>query len=309
MAGLAAAACDVDPSQALVMSTGVIGEFLPMDRIASGVKAAAAAIGDQEPHLLSAARGIMTTDTAHKIAGRTLTVNGREIRVTGLAKGAGMIGPRMATMLTIILTDASVHPADAQQALVNAVDQSFNCISVEGHMSTNDTVLLLASGEAMDRPLTPAEMPGFETALNEVCVDLARMIPNDGEGASHLITLNVRGCASRDDAHRIATSIANSALVKTGIAGADPNWGRFLSAAGQTGVDFRPDQLTLSLNGTVVYMDGAPTKFDRSKLSTSIRENRETVVDLQFNEGDASIRFWTSDLTVDYVRFNAEYTT
>jgi glutamate N-acetyltransferase/amino-acid N-acetyltransferase len=176
-------------------------------------------------------------------------------------------------------------------------------------MSTNDTVLLLASGVAYDRPLMAADIPAFEAALTEVCTELAKMIPDDGEGASHLITIDVRGCASREDARQIARCIANSSLVKTGIAGADPNWGRFVSAAGYAGVPFRPDQLTLSLNGTVVFRDGAPVPFDPAALSTSIRNNRQTRIDLELQEGSASIRFWTSDLTVDYVRLNSEYTT
>ncbi|MFV1968633.1 MAG: bifunctional glutamate N-acetyltransferase/amino-acid acetyltransferase ArgJ [Pirellulaceae bacterium] len=308
MAQLAAESVAAEASQSLVMSTGVIGQFLPMEEIAAGIRAAAEQLGDQGDALLAAAHGIMTTDKGPKIAGRSITIQDRQVHVTGIAKGAGMIGPKMATMLAVILTDAALRPHEAQRALQEAVDQSFNCISVEGHMSTNDTVLLLASGAAVGEMGTEAHRAEFQATLNELCVDLACMIPDDGEGASHLITIHVSGCAHRDDAFRIAQTIANSPLVKTGIAGADPNWGRFLSAAGQAGVDFNPDGVTLSLNGMVVYRDGAPVDFDRVAASDSIRDQRETLVEIQFGEGDASVRFWTSDLTVDYVRLNSEYT-
>jgi glutamate N-acetyltransferase/amino-acid N-acetyltransferase len=309
MADWAAGCVGADASQSLVMSTGVIGELLPMVKIEAGIQDAVGKLGDQGEALLAAAQGIMTTDKGPKIASRSLTINDRAVHVTGIAKGAGMIGPKMATMLAVILTDAALPPGEAQKALQEAVDQSFNCISVEGHMSTNDTVLLLASGAAVGEMKTEAHMAEFQATLNEVCVDLACMIPDDGEGASHLITIHVSGCADRQDAFRIAQTIANSPLVKTGIAGGDPNWGRILSAAGQAGVDFDPKGVTLSLNEFVVYRDGAPVEFDRIAASDSIRDQRETLLEIQFSEGDASVRFWTSDLTVDYVRLNSEYTT
>ena len=309
MARLAAEACGLAPTQTLVLSTGVIGVYLPMEKIAAGVKDAAARLGNDEASFLAAARGMTTTDKSHKVAGRKATIRGRDVRVAGMAKGAGMIGPNMATMLAIVMTDAALTPVDAQRLLTAAVDQSFNCISVEGHTSTNDTVLLLASGAALDRPLAAEELPALQTAVNEVCVDLARMIPDDGEGASHLITIDVRGCARRDDALRMAKAIANSPLVKTGIAGADPNWGRFISAAGMVGVPFDPNRVTLTLNGTVLFRNGSPVPFDAASVSASIRNHRETRIELDFCEGQASVRFWTSDLTVDYVRLNSEYTT
>jgi glutamate N-acetyltransferase/amino-acid N-acetyltransferase len=226
-----------------------------------------------------------------------------------MAKGAGMIGPRMATLLGIIMTDARLTPALAQQALVAAVDRSFNCISVEGHTSTNDTVLLIATGAAQDAELDAAALRQFQEGLDEVCIELARMIPDDGEGATHLITIDVRGCANRSDAHCIAQAVANSALVKAGVAGADPNWGRVVSAAGYAGVPFNPRELSLSINGTPVFQQGAPVAFDNRALSQCMRERRETHLELVLQSGSASVRFWTSDLTVDYVRFNSQYTT
>ena len=309
MAALAAKAVGAGPSQALVMSTGVIGVFLPMDKIAAGAQAAAAALGTDETAFLAAARGILTTDHGHKIVSRKLTLSGKEFRLAGMCKGAGMIGPHMATMLGILVTDAALNPADAQTVLKEAVDQSFNCISVEGHMSTNDTVLLLASGAAAAAPLSGADLKSFRAALAEMSIELATKIPDDGEGASHLICLRIDGCRTREDARRIAQSIANSALVKTAIAGGDPNWGRIVSGAGYAGVPFDPSGVGLMINGHKLYEQGAPVAFDARTVSQAIKATRETDVHLTFAEGDEGIRFWTSDLTVDYVRFNADYTT
>ena len=309
MARLGAQVCGAPAEQALVMSTGIIGHFLPLDKIAQGVRDAAARLGSDPASLLAAARGITTTDKSHKVAGRVLTLGGQEVRIVGMAKGAGMIGPRMATMLAIVMTDACLTPAAAQDCLRAAADRSFNCISVEGHTSTNDTLLLMASGAPSSPPLEGIERSQFQAALEDVCIELARMIPDDGEGASHLITIDVRGCATREDACRIAKTVANSALVKAGIAGADPNWGRIVSAAGYAGVPFDPSCVSLALNGIPVFQDGAPVPFDAAAVSQSIADHRETRIDLQFGEGDAGIRFWTSDLTVDYVRFNSFYTT
>jgi glutamate N-acetyltransferase/amino-acid N-acetyltransferase len=315
MARLAAAAVGADESQALVMSTGVIGVFLPMNKIAGGVTVAAAKLGDDGEAFQAAARGILTTDQGMKIASRSLTISGQEIRLAGMCKGDGMIGPQMATMLGIVTTDAPLAPDDAQRVLHAAVEDSFNCISVEGHMSTNDTVLLLASGKAGNANTThPSRLTGdalsqFQSALSELCIELAVQIPDDGEGASHLITIHVRGMKSRDDARRIAQTVANSALVKTAIAGGDPNWGRIVSAAGYAGVPFDPAGVDLAVNGHKLYEHGAPVRFDAKTVSAAIKGNRETTVELTFREGATGIRFWTSDLNIEYVRFNADYTT
>jgi glutamate N-acetyltransferase / amino-acid N-acetyltransferase len=210
------------------------------------------------------------------------------------------------------MTDAALSAETAQTALKAAVDDSFNCISVEGHMSTNDTALLLASGAAA-KPgaggLAGTDLFVFQAVLSELCADLARQIPDDGEGASHLITLDVQGCKTKDDARRIARTIADSALVKTAIAGGDPNWGRIVSAAGYAGVPFDPAGIDLTINGHSLYQLGAPVTFDAKTVSASIKASRETSIVLTLREGEAAIRFWTSDLNVEYVRFNADYTT
>ncbi|MCA9228232.1 MAG: bifunctional ornithine acetyltransferase/N-acetylglutamate synthase, partial [Planctomycetales bacterium] len=194
MAQVTAEAIGVEAEQVLVMSTGVIGQFLPMDKIEAGVRNAASQLGHTGEDFVLAARGICTTDKSHKIATREFQLAGRTVRIAGMAKGAGMIGPRMATMLAVIMTDARLEPIDAQYALSEAVNESFNCISVDGHMSTNDTVLLLASGAAMDEPLPSSEGFVFFRELRELCVELAKQIPDDGEGASHLMCIHVRGC-------------------------------------------------------------------------------------------------------------------
>ncbi|HVX14382.1 MAG TPA: bifunctional glutamate N-acetyltransferase/amino-acid acetyltransferase ArgJ [Pirellulales bacterium] len=308
MAELAAGVAGATADQGLVLSTGVIGEFLPMEKIEAGVAAAAAHLAADEDALVAAARAMLTTDTRHKLASRVVNIAGEEVRIVGMAKGAAMIGPRMATMLGLILTDAALAPATAQQALSAAVEDSFNCISVDGHMSTNDTVLLLANGAAGPR-LSDGDLKRFQDALDEVCGELARAIPADGEGATHLVTINVRGCATRASAHRIAKTVAESPLVKTAIAGADPNWGRIVSAAGYAGVPFNPAGVTLRVNGIQLYHAGSPVDFDADRVSNSIRDEYETRVELDFSEGGASVRFWTTDLTAEYVRLNADYHT
>ena len=309
MAELAAQACGAQADQALVLSTGVIGNFLPMDKIEAGIRSAAGSLGADEAALVSAARGMLTTDTRHKLASRTLKLGGRTIQITGMAKGAAMIGPRMATMLGLMLTDAALSPGAAQQSLSAAVEDSFNCISVDGHMSTNDTVLLVANGAAGGAPLSGADLAAFQSELGEACMELAQAIPADGEGATHLVTIDVAGCATRESARAIAKTVAESALVKTAIAGADPNWGRIVSAAGYAGVSFDPAGVSLKLNGVLLYDRGAPVAFDEEAVSKSILDHRDTSIVLAFGEGNASVRFWTTDLTAEYVRLNADYRT
>lgn len=295
--------------QVLVMSTGVIGRFLPMDAVAAGIKAAAKELSAAEASLKNAALAIMTTDTVPKQVGRTQVIGGVEITVCGICKGAAMIGPNMATMLGLVVTDAAIDPADLQSMLNDIVDQTFNCISVDGHVSTNDTVLLLANGAAGGPRLTGKSLAEFHSLLQSTCAELARMIPADGEGATHLIELEVTGCTTRDAARTIARTVADSPLVKTAIHGADPNWGRIVSAAGYSGIEFDPAGVNLDLNGYPLYRAGAPLDFNAAEVSRSIRAQRETQILLRFSEGDASIRFWTSDLTAEYVHLNADYTT
>jgi glutamate N-acetyltransferase / amino-acid N-acetyltransferase len=309
MARLAAAVCNAQRDQALVLSTGIIGEFLPLEKIAAGIDQCGRQLGANEDSLIAAARGMMTTDTTHKLAGRTVQLGSRTIQITGMAKGAAMIAPNMGTMLGLVLTDAPIDAADLQSVLSAVVDDTFNCISVDGHMSTNDTVLVLANGAAGGAKLKGAELKQFETSLHSVCGELAKSIPADGEGATHLVSIEVTGCTTVAAARQIAKTIADSALVKTAIAGADPNWGRIVSAAGYAGVPFDPAKVSLVLNGFTLYQHGAPAKFDGAEVSASMKRNRDTVIVLSLDEGPAKAHFWTTDLTAEYVRLNADYHT
>jgi glutamate N-acetyltransferase/amino-acid N-acetyltransferase len=308
-ASFLARAIGCDPQGVLVASTGIIGHQLPMDRVEAGVAKAYAELSHAESSFRAASDAILTTDTHPKVVTRKFAVGDTEVKLLGLCKGAAMIGPRMATMLGFLMTDAAVAPADLQAILKEAVEVSFNCISVEGHESTNDTVLLLASGAAGGPKLAGAELDLFATQVKTACIDLAKMIPGDGEGASHTITIDVEGARTRDEARAIARAVADSPLVKTAIHGADPNWGRIVSAAGYSGVNFDEPELSLWLNGTPLYRDGAPVAFDAAAVSTGIRNNRETAIRLVLTHGSASIRFWTCDLTAEYIRLNADYTT
>ena len=309
MAAAAGRTLGASADAVLVLSTGVIGEFLPLEKVAAGIAAAAERLGSDDAAALTAARGMMTTDTRPKLAGGTFEAEGTCCTLFAMAKGAAMIGPRMATMLGIVLVDAALEPADAQQLLAAAVEESFNCVSVDGHMSTNDTVLLLANGAAGGSPLHGAGLAACGQAVMEACRSLAREMADDGEGATHMIRIEVTGAGDREAARRIARSIADSPLVKTAIHGADPNWGRIVSAAGYAGVAFDPARLELRLNGTLLFQGGTPVAFDEEAVSASIRGVRETVVELSVGDGPGRIRFFSSDLSADYVRLNADYRT
>jgi len=309
MAAAAAAAVGVDEGSVLVLSTGIIGEFLPLEKIRAGIATVAGRLGADPASAVTAARGMMTTDTRPKLSGSSFHAAGRDYTLFGMAKGAAMIGPRMATMLGVVLTDAPVRPDDAQRLLREAAEETFNCVSVDGHTSTNDTVLLLANGAAGGEPLAGPGLAAFGAALLSACEALAREIADDGEGATHVLRIEVRGAASRDAAREIARSVANSPLVKTAICGADPNWGRIVSAAGYAGVPFDPRAVVLRLNGLLLFRDGAPVAFDGDAVSASIRAERETLIELEVGSGPGAIRFYSSDLTAEYVRLNADYHT
>jgi glutamate N-acetyltransferase/amino-acid N-acetyltransferase len=220
-----------------------------------------------------------------------------------------MIAPNMATMLAVLMTDAALDQRQADSILRHAVERSFNSISVDGHMSTSDTVLLLASGVRQSSPLGERDLTAVQAMVDEVAAELAQAIIRDAEGADHFITLEVRGTKTRNDAMRIARAIADSPLVKTAIAGGDPNWGRIVSAAGYAGVPFREEDMTLKVNGVLLYKSGIPTDFDAKSLSQGLRANRDVLIELELTLGSEAVRFWTSDLTAEYVRLNADYTT
>jgi glutamate N-acetyltransferase/amino-acid N-acetyltransferase len=297
------------PDQILVLSTGVIGQHLPMANVSQGISAATKQLSSTADAFDASAEAILTTDKSTKTVHKSVVFGKRNIRISGIAKGAGMIGPNMATMLAVIMTDAQLSEADAQRVLINAAEASFNRISVEGHTSTNDALLLICSGKSGVEISSQSDLGEFESALTKSCIELAKCIPSDGEGATHLIAIQVVGAESIADADKVARTIAASALVKTAITGADPNWGRIVSAAGYSGVSMQANQIDLSINGHEVFKQGQPVKFDEPKVSQSMADNFETSIELKIGTGCESATHWTSDLTVEYVRFNSEYTT
>jgi glutamate N-acetyltransferase/amino-acid N-acetyltransferase len=295
MAARAVAHCG---GPALVLSTGVIGVPLPIERVLDGIDRAAPALAPDCGDVVD--RAILTTDSRTK----TCALGADGYVVGGVAKGSGMIHPNMATMLAIIATDAPIDAPRLRQLLAAAVDRSFHEISVDGDTSTNDAVLLLARKPAADRPA----LPSVERAIVAVAQSLARQIIQDGEGATRTMEIDVARARSEDDARRIASAIARSSLVKTALAGGDPNWGRILSAAGTAGVDLDVDDITLRLGGVVVFERGRPLTFDAHHLG-ELFAAAHVHVELDLGRGDHRGRMLTTDLSRRYVEINSEYTT
>lgn len=309
MTSLVAQQIGASPEDVLVCSTGVIGRFLPMEKFQTGIPAAAKQLAATPDAFHNAALAMMTTDTFPKQATTTVVLGGKTVRISGVCKGAAMIAPNMATMLCVIMTDAALSPETAAANIKHAVADSFNCISVDGHESTSDSVILLANGAAGVGPTTDADRAAFQQSLDEVAMQLATDIIRDAEGAHHFVELNVTGCRNRDEAFRIAKTISDSPLVKTAICGADPNWGRIVSAAGYAGVPLKEEDMSLVVNGFLLYRDGAPVDFDAKQVSASLRDNRNVTVNLTLKHGSGAVRYWTADLTKEYVELNADYTT
>jgi glutamate N-acetyltransferase/amino-acid N-acetyltransferase len=309
MCSLSAEVVGCRPEQMLVCSTGVIGRPLPLPAIAAGIRAAGARLAEGTDALADVAHAILTTDTRIKVATRQVRIDGVEVRLTGLAKGAAMIGPNLATMLAFVFTDAAVAPEELARLTVRAADETFNCISVEGHTSTNDTLLAFANGLAHPAPLAGEGLSHFNAAAVEVCAELARAIAADAEGATKLVVLDVEGLRDDEEARTVARTIANSALVKTALFGADPNWGRIVSAAGYSGVVFEEAQLSLWLGDLLLYHNGTPQPFDPATASAYLKREPTVQLRLRFTLGPGRCTFYTCDLTYQYVRLNAEYTT
>jgi glutamate N-acetyltransferase/amino-acid N-acetyltransferase len=307
MAELVARDIGCSPTDVLVASTGIIGRPLPMPILEAGIPKAVSAAKEGPDASNDAAHAILTTDTRIKVATRELNLAAGLVRVAGFAKGAAMIGPNMATMLGFVMTDAGVAGPQLEHTLRRSAESTFNCISVEGHTSTNDTVFLLANGTGPH--LTGDDLRRFEGAVHEVCADLARAIAQDAEGANHLVTLDVEGCRSDAEARTIAKAIAESALVKTAIFGADPNWGRIVSAAGYAGVPFDEAEMSLWMGDMLLYRDGVPVPFDEATASAYLKNNREVHFLLRLKSGTGRCTFYTCDLTYEYVKLNADYTT
>jgi glutamate N-acetyltransferase/amino-acid N-acetyltransferase len=307
MTEVAARSVGCRAEQMLVCSTGVIGRHLPMPVIEAGIDAAAAILDPGPAALDAVAHAILTTDTRIKLSSRTLALDGTDVRITGFAKGAAMIGPNLATLLAFVLTDAAVSPAALAALAPRAAAQTINCISVEGHTSTNDSLLFLANGPG--EPIQDAALGRLGSAVTAVCADLARAIAADAEGASHLVTIQVGGLRDDEEARRVAKAVADSPLVKTAVFGADPNWGRIVSAAGYSGVVFAEKDLSLWLGDLLLYQAGTPQPFDAGAASAYLKNNRDIRLRLHFSLGAGECTFWTCDLGYEYIRLNAEYTT
>ncbi len=296
-------------AEVLPFSTGVIGERFPMDRLIAGLPAAIASLSDDG--WAEAAHGIMTTDTVAKGASRQLQVEGRPVTVTGIAKGSGMIRPDMATMLVFIATDAAIASPALHTLLREASDRSFHCITVDGDTSTNDACLLLASGRAGHQLIAAAGDPGYQAlraAVSDLCCELAQMIVRDGEGASKFMTITVTGADSEADAREVAFTVAHSPLVKTAFFASDPNWGRILAAIGRAPIR-RLDVAGVSvrLNDVRVVSRGARDPTYREEQGAAVMRQPEITVHIDLGSGSHAATVWTSDLSHDYVRINAEY--
>lgn len=302
-----AAAWGIPPASVLVASTGVIGKPLPVKAIVAGIgrlhRAWRAGRGDPR----QAARAIMTTDTASKMAGATVRLRRGSVRLWGIAKGSGMMAPRMATMLACVLTDAGVSPRALRSALRRAAERTFNAVTVDGDTSTNDSLFLLASGRGA-APRGGAERARFQIALERVCRELARMLARDGEGATKLVTVEIRGARREPEARAAARTVCESPLVKTALHGADANWGRVLAALGRSGARFDPGRVTIRFNGIRVARDGRPAAFSEASARRALLR-REVTVGVDLGAGRASATMWTCDLTHRYIDINAHYRT
>ncbi|MBV8582632.1 MAG: bifunctional glutamate N-acetyltransferase/amino-acid acetyltransferase ArgJ [Candidatus Eremiobacteraeota bacterium] len=303
-ASRAAALLGIRTSQVLVASTGVIGVPLPMDAVADGLEKAVKSLYDGTEAALGAAEAIMTTDHVPKLEACAYYDNGSQTRyvVGGIAKGSGMIAPNMATMLAFIATDATCSRASLQSALAEAVDDTFNMISVDGDMSTNDCVYVLA------KPGTNEASPGFRAALHQVCRELAFDMVKDGEGASKALTVHVTGARDKAQARAVARAVINSSLVKSALFGEDPNWGRIIAAAGSAGTGLREDAWSITL-GSTLWVDRGAVEMLSESDAHNLLEYKAIDVGLDLGMGNAEATGYGCDLTLEYVRINAHYRT
>lgn len=308
MAKLSADRLDLDPDQVLVSSTGVIGRYLPMNAIKAGIAEACTRLSEDAGD--AAARAIMTTDTVPKTSQLEVEIGGASVRVGGMCKGSGMIHPNMATMLAYITTDAAVEPGLMAAMVKSIADRSFNQVTVDGDSSTNDTFLILANGEAGNEMVRAGsvEAEQLEMALVEVARALARSIARDGEGATRLISVKVEGAVSDTEARVAARAVASSSLVKTAVHGGDPNWGRIVCALGYSGSELALDRLHLTVGGLTVFERGSGVEVDLAAVRRAFEQPEiEIVATLGLENGRAEA--WGCDLSEEYVRINADYTT
>lgn len=298
------------PNEVFPSSTGIIGVPLPAEKLINALPELSYRLGAESDHFQEVAEAIMTTDTVDKTAFARVEIDGQEIRIAALCKGAGMIHPQLvphATMLVYILTDAEATPAVLDGYLRKAIEKSFNRISIDGDTSTNDTVLLLASGSGGAR--IEADHAEFVAALTGVCTSLARQIVSDGEGITHVVELRIDGAASDADALKVAKAIAHSPLVKTAWAGCDPNWGRLVAAIGYSGAQVDPESIDIWFGELRICRDGGrAAEFDEKAAHAYLRQE-EFSISIDLNQGPGGCVFWTTDLTTEYVHINADYST
>lgn len=308
MAALAAAEVGCAPDEVLVGSTGIIGVNLPMDKLEAGIKAAADELSEDGSK--NAGNAIITTDTYSKAGSCEVEIGGKAVRFGVIAKGSGMIQPNMATMLCYITTDANISSQLMQKALSDIVEVSFNMISVDGDMSTNDTVLVLANGESGAPEITEGspEYDKFYATLKEICQELSKRIAADGEGATKFLTINVSGTKTFEDAKTVAMSIAKSPLVKTAFFGEDPNWGRVICAVGYAGIPMVPEKTVIKFGGIPVYANGLGAEFKEEDIHKVMAEH-DIVIDVEMGMGDAKATVWSCDFSYEYVKINGEYHT
>ncbi len=308
MAKLAAAELGCDPHDVFVGSTGIIGVNLPMDKMAAGIKAAASELS--EDGSVNAGNAIVTTDTYSKACSFAVQIGGKEVRFGAIAKGSGMIQPNMATMLCYISTDANIAAPLLQKTLYDIVEVSFNMISVDGDMSTNDTVLVLANGEAGNAEIKEGteDYKVFYDSLKTICQELSKRIAADGEGATKFLTINVHGTKTFEDAKTVAMSIAKSPLVKTAFFGEDPNWGRVICAVGYAGVPMVPEKTVIKFGDITVYANGLGAEFDMEELS-KVMAMHDIDINVEMGMGDAAATVWSCDFSYEYVKINGEYHT
>lgn len=308
MAQIAADELGVNANDVIIGSTGVIGVNLPMDKLEAGIKDAVANLSADGSD--NAGRAIITTDTHSKSVTCEFELSGKTVRMGAIAKGSGMIRPNMATMLCYITTDIAIDQALLQKAVSGCVEKSFNMISVDGDMSTNDMVIVLANGEANNAKITEenADYQIFFDKLMMLCTELAKQIAADGEGASKFLTINVKGAKSFADAKTVGMAIANSPLVKTAFFGEDPNWGRVICAVGYSGADMVPEKTVVKFGGITIFANGTGATYDEKALAHVMKE-KDIVIDIELNMGQEDATVWSCDLSYEYVKINGEYHT
>ena len=308
MAQIAADELGVNADDVIVGSTGVIGVNLPMDKLEAGIKDAVANLSADGSG--NAGRAIITTDTHSKSVTCEFELSGKTVRMGAIAKGSGMIRPNMATMLCYITTDIAIDQTLLQKAVSGCVEKSFNMISVDGDMSTNDMVIVLANGEANNAKITEenADYQIFFDKLMMLCTELAKQIAADGEGASKFLTINVKGAKSFADAKTVGMAIANSPLVKTAFFGEDPNWGRVICAVGYSGADMVPEKTVVKFGGITIFANGTGATYDEKALAHVMKE-KDIVIDIELNMGQEDATVWSCDLSYEYVKINGEYHT